>query len=69
MEGERRQREKEKVREAMEWAERDRRARGCSCSGQASGRSSVPYLLSLLPVLLHGRTEVLGPVCLPWLDL
>lgn len=34
-------------------------------SKQASGRSSVPYLLFLLPVL-HGRTEVLGPVCLPW---
>ena len=45
---------------------RDRREFEATGSNrQASGRGSVPYLLFLLPVL-HGRTEVLSPVCLPW---
>ena len=41
-----------------------RRSKAAGSSGQASSRGSISYLLLLLPVL-HGRTEVLSPVCLP----
>lgn len=40
------------------------RSEAAGSSGQASGRGSVSYLLFLL-LVLHGRTEVLSPVCLP----
>lgn len=60
-----------RVRESRRlWRRAEREAGGSEAagsSGEASSRGSVPYLLFLLPVL-HGRTEVLSPVCLPWLD-
>lgn len=60
--------EGESGRERESLAERERETGGSGAIGgrrQARGRGSVPYLLFLLPVL-HGRTEVLSPVCLPW---